>query len=45
MKLLKFFAKLSIAFLIFGAIASLILSHSKEEYVTFQKDNNNLDLY
>lgn len=45
MKLLKFIIKLLLAFLAFGAIASLILEHTKEEYVTFNKNGNDLDLY
>ena len=44
MKFLSFLAKLGVAFLAFGALASLYLSSNKEEYITFESDND-LDLY
>lgn len=44
MKFLSFMAKLAAAFLAFGALASLYLSKNKEEYITFEQDND-LDLY
>ncbi|MEG0019343.1 MAG: hypothetical protein RR846_00330 [Oscillospiraceae bacterium] len=45
MKLLKLLAKFALAFLAFGAIASLVLEHSKDEYITFENHKNDLDLY
>lgn len=44
MKILGFFIKLALAFLAFGALASLYLNKNKEEYITFEQDND-LDLY
>lgn len=44
MKFFKFLTKLAVAFLAFGALASLWLSRNKEEYITFDSDND-LDLY
>lgn len=44
MKFFSFLAKLAVAFLAFGALASLYLSKNKEEYITFDNDND-LDLY
>ena len=44
MKFLGTLLKLALAFLTFGAAASLWLSRNKEEYITFEKDND-LDLY
>ncbi len=44
MKFFGFLAKLAVAFLAFGALASLYLSRNKEEYITFENDND-LDLY
>ena len=44
MKFLGTLIKLALAFLTFGALASLWLSKNKEEYITFEKDNE-LDLY
>ena len=44
MKFFGFLAKLTVAFLAFGALASLYLSRNKEEYITFENDND-LDLY
>ncbi|MEG1049153.1 MAG: hypothetical protein RSE24_01280 [Oscillospiraceae bacterium] len=45
MKLLKLLAKFALAFLAFGAVASLVLEHSKEKYITFENDENDLELY
>ncbi len=44
MKFLGTLIKMALAFLTFGALASLWLSKNKEEYITFEKDND-LDLY
>ena len=44
MKFLGFLAKLALAFLTFGTIASLYLSSKKEEYITFEQDDD-LNLY
>jgi len=44
MKFLGFLLKLVLAFLTFGAVASLYLSKNKEEYITFEQEND-LDLY
>ena len=44
MKFLGFLVKLALAFLSFGALASLYLNRNKEEYITFEQDND-LDLY
>lgn len=44
MKFLGFLAKLALAFLTFGALASLYLSSTKEEYITFEQEDD-LDLY
>ena len=44
MKFLGFFVKIALAFLAFGARASLYLNKNKEEYITFEQDND-LDLY
>ena len=44
MKFFGFLAKLAVAFLDFGTLASLYLSRNKEEYITFENDND-LDLY
>lgn len=43
MKLIKLLIKLAIAFLTFGALASLYLNNNKEEYISI--DQNDLDLY
>ena len=43
MKFLGTLLKLALAFLTFGAVASLYLSKNKEEYISF--DQNDLDLY
>jgi hypothetical protein len=43
MKFIKFIIKLAIAFLVFGAAASLYLSKNKNEYISLEQ--NNLDLY
>ena len=43
MKFLGFLLKLSLAFLTFGAIASLYLSKNKNDYITF--NHTDLDLY
>ena len=40
MKFFGFLAKLAVAFLAFGALASLYLSRNKEEYITFENDND-----
>ncbi len=40
MKFIGFLVKVAVAFLAFGAIASLYLSEKKEEYIAFDlKDN------
>lgn len=44
MKFLGFLVKLALAFLTFGAVASLYLSKNKEEYIKF-KQSDELDLY
>ena len=44
MKILGFFIKLALAFLTFGALASLCINKNKEEYITFEQEND-LDLY
>lgn len=44
MKFLGFMAKLFLAFLALGSIASLYLNKNKEEYISFEQ-NNDLDLY
>ena len=44
MKLLGLLLKLALAFLAFGAAASLYLNKNKEEYITFEQEND-LDLY
>ena len=44
MKFLGFFIKLALAFLTFGALASLYINKNKEEYITFEQEND-LDLY
>ena len=44
MKFLGFMAKLFLALLAFGSLASLYLSRNKEEYISFEQ-NNDLDLY
>ena len=44
MKLLGLLVKLALAFLAFGAAASLYLNKNKEEYITFEQEND-LDLY
>lgn len=43
MKLIKLLIKLALAFLTFGALASLYLSKNKEEYISIE--HNDLDLY
>jgi len=43
MKLIKFVFKFALAFLTFGALASLYLSKNKEEYINIS--SNNPDLY
>ena len=43
MKFLGFLFKSVLAFLAFGAVASLYLSKNKNEYISI--DNNDLDLY
>lgn len=44
MKALKFFTAVFVAFLAIGAAASLYFSQTKEEYISFDSDND-LDLY
>lgn len=44
MKFLGFLVKLALAFLAFGALASLYFNNSKDEYITFEQEND-LDLY
>ena len=44
MKILGFFIKLALALLTFGALASLYINKNKEEYITFEQEND-LDLY
>ena len=44
MKFLGTLLKIALAFLTFGAIASLYLSKNKEEYISFDHEND-LDLY
>lgn len=44
MKILGFFIKLALAFLTFGALASLYINKNKEEYITFEQESD-LDLY
>lgn len=44
MKLIKFLSKFALLFLAFGTLASLYLSKTKEEYITFQ-DTDGLELY
>jgi len=43
MKLIKFAFKFAVAFLTFGALASLYLSKHREEYITI--NSNDSDLY
>ena len=43
MKFFKLIIKIALAFLTFGALASLYLSKNKEEYITI--DKNDLNLY
>lgn len=44
MKFFSFIAKLALAFLAFGALASLYLSSNKDEYIKFD-ENDDLNLY
>ena len=44
MKFFSFIAKLAVAFLAFGALASLYLSSSKDDYIKFN-DKDEFDLY
>ena len=45
MRLFKTIIKIALAFLVFGAAASLFISSTKEQYITFNDDENDLDLY
>ena len=45
MKLFKIIAKIALVFLAFGAAASLFISNTKEQYITFNDEENDLDLY